>query len=876
MGKNIVLALLAHVDAGKTTMSEALLYKSGRIRTAGRVDHKDAFLDTHRIERERGITIFSKQALFSLGSFDVSLLDTPGHMDFSAEMERTLSVLDCAVLVISGPDGVQAHTETLISLLERFSVPTFVWVNKMDQCERTRAEIIAELQKSLGPGCIDFTDEKDLDEAAAMSCEPALERYLEKGFLGEEYIKALIRVRKVFPCWFGSALKMEGIDEFIAGFEKYMTPPARPESFGARVFKITRDEAGSRLTWMKLTGGSLSVRQSLEYRPPAEPGQSAEDVPLLSEKLTQLRFYSGARYEQREKAEPGQVFAVTGLTQTYAGQGLGFESDSPSALLEPVFSYRILPPPGSDPREAFRRLSVLTEEDPMLRIVWNSRHEEIQAQFMGEVQIEVLKQIILDRFDLKVTIDRGRIMYRETIASPVEGAGHFEPLRHYAEVHLLLEPLPPGSGIYLESACSEDLLDRNWQRLILFNLAEKHHLGVLTGSPLTDVKMTLIAGRAHLKHTEGGDFRQASIRAVRQALMKAENVLLEPYYAFRLQVPAEHLGRAIGDLRTMQARFEMDTEPSETVTIGGRAPVSAMQGYLTALLAYTRGRGKLFCRPAGYFPCRNTEKVVEEIGYDPNRDIDNPADSVFCSHGAGVNVKWNLADSLMHMETGLSIEGGKVGEKSPVKLRQGSLDLDERELQAIMEREFGKSKEPRISSISYDFGKPKKPAAPLKKDYYIVDGYNVIYAWDELKKLAEDGLASARAGLIDVLVNYQAYTGCELILVFDAYKQKDNPGRKEDIGGIHVVYTMEDESADIRIEKLIHEMNRNYSVCVVSSDGLIQLCALRLGVRRMSSRELLHETRLAREGIREIIASHREELPRLGERTGMSGEGELK
>ncbi len=512
----------------------------------------------------------------------------------------------------------------------------------------------------------------------------------------------------------------------------------------------------------------------------------------------------------------------------------------------------------------------------MLRIVWNSRHEEIQAQFMGEVQIEVLKQIILDRFDLKVTIDRGRIMYRETIASPVEGAGHFEPLRHYAEVHLLLEPLPPGSGIYLESACNEDLLDRNWQRLILFNLAEKHHLGVLTGSPLTDVKMTLIAGRAHLKHTEGGDFRQASIRAVRQALMKAENVLLEPYYAFRLQVPAEHMGRAIGDLRTMQARFEMDTEPSETVTIGGKAPVSAMQGYLTTLLAYTRGRGKLFCRPAGYFPCRNTEKVVEEIGYDPNRDIDNPADSVFCSHGAGVNVKWNLADSLMHMETGLSIEGGKVGEKSPVKLRSGSLDLDERELQAIMEREFGKSKEPRISSVSYDFGKPRKAAAPLKKDYYIVDGYNVIYAWDELKKLAEDGLASARAGLIDVLVNYRAYTGCELILVFDAYKQKDNPGRKEDIGGIHVVYTMEDESADIRIEKLIHEMNRNFSVCVVSSDGLIQLCALRLGVRRMSSRELLHETRLAREGIREIIASHREELPRLGERTGMIGEGEPK
>ena len=874
MNSNIVLALLAHVDAGKTTMSEALLYKSGRIRTAGRVDHKDAYLDTHRIERERGITIFSKQALFTMGPFDVTLLDTPGHMDFSAEMERTLSVLDYAILVISGPDGIQAHTETLLTLLERFSIPTFIWVNKMDQCERSREDIMAELQKRLGPGCIDFKGTADLAEAAAISCEPALERYLETGVLDDMYIRALIRARKVFPCWFGSALKMDGVDGFIEGMEKYMWAPPFPESFGARVFKITRDEAGSRLTWIKLTGGELSVRQNLTYAPQAAPGEGDEKPQELTEKITQLRFYSGQRYEQRDRALPGQVFAVTGLSATYAGQGLGFEEDSPAAMLEPVFSYRILPPEGSDSREVFRKLSVLTEEDPMLRIVWNSRHEEIQAQFMGEIQIEVLRQIILDRFDIRVRIDNGRIMYRETIASPVEGAGHFEPLRHYAEVHLLLEPLPPGSGIYLDTACSEDLLDRNWQRLILFNLAEKHHVGVLTGSPLTDIKMTLIAGRAHLKHTEGGDFRQAAIRAVRQGLMKADNVLLEPYYAFRLQVPAELIGRAIGDLKTMQAEFEMGAETGEMMSVTGRAPVSAMQGYMTTLLAYTKGRGKLFCRPAGYYPCRNTEKVVEEIGYDPNRDIENPADSVFCSHGAGVNIKWDLADELMHMDSGLRFEGSRPEEASAPKVRTRNLDLDERELQAIMEREFGKTRQPRFTSVITDYGKPPKPAAPRKKDYYIVDGYNVIYAWDELKKLVPEGFDGARQKLIDVLVEYQAYKGCELILVFDAYKQKDNPGRKEDVGGIHVVYTMEDESADMRIEKLIHEMSRSYSVCVVSSDGLIQLCALRLGVRRMSSRELHDETAAARKEIENVIMSHREDLPSLGERTGL-GPAEL-
>lgn len=868
--KNIVLGILAHVDAGKTSMSEALLYKSGKIKTAGRVDHKDAYLDTHRLERERGITIFSKQAIFELGDFHVSLQDTPGHMDFSAEMERTLSVLDYAILVISGPDGIQAHTETLLTLLERFRIPTFIWVNKMDLCERSHEQIIAELSKRLGTGVIDFGTGEDISEAAAMCSDQALEKYLEEGTLDDGYISALISARKIFPCWFGSALKMEGVEEFITGMEKYMRAPVYPDTPGARVFKITRDEQGNRLTWIKVTGGSLSVRQIVDYYP--QDSRSADgtvkEEDKLSEKLTQLRFYSGAKFDAAETAEAGAVCAAAGLTKSYAGQGLGYEEDSPDAMLEPVFSYRILPPAGTDPREAFRKIQILAEEDPMLRIVWNPRHEEIQAQLMGEIQIEVLKQIIYDRFDIKVTIDMGRILYKETIAAPVEGAGHFEPLRHYAEVHLLMEPLPAGSGIVYETACSEDLLDRNWQRLILSNLAEKQHLGVLTGSPLTDVKISLIAGRAHLKHTEGGDFRQASHRAVRQGLMEAENVLLEPYYAFRLVVPADLIGRAIGDLKTMHATFEMDPEQGEMLAVTGNAPVSLMQGYLTTLLAYTKGRGKLFCRLSGYYPCINPKKVVEEIGYDPDHDIENPCDSVFCSHGAGVNIKWDIAKDFMHLESGFSIAEKKAARTSAPKVRSGNLDLDDKELKAIMEREFGKGKAPVISTaVTYEFGKaPKKKQEPPKKAYYIVDGYNVIFAWDELKKLAAENISLAREALINTLVDYQGYKGCELVLIFDAYKQKGNPGHKEDAGGIHIVYTMEDELADNRIEKLIHEIGHNYSVSVVSSDGLIQLAAVRLGVKRMASRELYDDVKAARLEIDRILNESYEALPRLGDR----------
>ncbi|MCF0151111.1 MAG: NYN domain-containing protein [Firmicutes bacterium] len=869
--KNIVLGILAHVDAGKTTVSEALLFKSGKIKTAGRVDHKDAYLDTHKLERQRGITIFSKQAIFSLGDLNVSLLDTPGHMDFSAEMERTLSVLDYAILVISGSDGIQAHTETLLTLLERFRIPTLLWINKMDLCLRSRQEILAELSGRLGSGVIDFGNGEDLSETAAMCSEQALEKYLEEGSLDDGYIAALIRARRIFPCWFGSALKMEGIDTFIEGLQRFLVPAVYPDSMGARVFKITRDEQGNRLTWMKVTGGSLAVRQLVDYCP--KEGLSADGTPqeaaTLSEKLTQLRFYSGARFEAKDTAEAGTVCAALGLTKSYAGQGLGYEEDSPDAMLEPVFSYRVLPPAGCDPREAFRKLSVLSEEDPMLRIVWNARHEEIQAQFMGDIQIEVLKQIILDRFDLKVTIDKGRILYKETIAKPVEGAGHFEPLRHYAEVHLLLEPLPPGSGIVLDTACSEDLLDRNWQRLILSNLAEKPHLGVLTGSPVTDMKITLTAGRAHLKHTEGGDFRQASHRAVRQGLMMAENVLLEPYYAFRLAVPAELIGRAIGDLKTMHATFEMDPSQGELQAIEGNVPVSQMQGYLTTLLAYTKGRGKLFCRLSGYYPCINPRKVIEELGYDPERDVDNPCDSVFCSHGAGVNIKWDIAGEFMHVESGVVVgEKDVTLSQAAPKVRQGNLDLDEKELKAIMEREFGKGKAPAVSTaVTVDFGKPKqKKAEPPKKAYYIVDGYNVIFAWDELKKQAADNISMARDALIRMLVDYQAYRGCELVLIFDAYKQKRNHGHKEDAGGIHIVYTQEDELADHRIEKLIHEIGHNYAVSVVSSDGLIQLAALRLGVRRMASREFYDEVKQAQLQIQKILQESKEELPRLGER----------
>ena len=839
----MVIGILAHVDAGKTSMAEAMLYRTGAIRKLGRVDHKDAFLDTQRLERRRGITIFSKQAVFDLGDTRVTLLDTPGHMDFSAEMERTLSVLDYAILVISGPDGVQAHTATVWALLQRYKVPTFLWVNKMDLAlgadPGARAKILQLLQGKLSPHCVDMQAEEAM-ETMALSDENALEEYLQSGTLSRKTINRLAAERKIFPCWFGSALKLEGVDDFLSGMQRCLQQKKWPDDTRGRVFKITRAEDGTRLTWMKLTGGSLKVRSELE-----------------GEKISQIRLYNGTKYETAETVTAGQVFALCGPTLTYAGQAIGREKEGRKPLLEPVLSYRIRPVDGTDDHTALTKLMQLAEEDPMLRIVWESRLQEIHAQLMGEVQIEVLQQIIEDRFGMEVAIDSGRILYKETIEEPVEGVGHFEPLRHYAEVHLLMEPLPEGSGIVLESLCHVDDLDLNWQRLILTNLAEKTHLGVLTGSPITDIKISVVAGRAHLKHTEGGDFRQATYRAVRQGLMSAKNVLLEPWYRFRLEVPPECIGRAIGDIKAMHAEFEGPSDSVDSLLLTGTAPVSEMQDYQRELLSYTKGRGKLTCRFEGYFPCHNTAKVIESIGYDALRDADNPADSVFCAHGAGINVKWDKVREFMHVDSGLRVADGEVVESSSPKVRTSrSLDLDERALEEIMAREFGPIKRPVYSAVTRGEKKEKDARRrEVRKDYLIVDGYNVIFAWDELKELAKGSFAGARERLVEMLVNYHGYRGGELVLVFDGYKVKGNPGTKEDVGGIHVVYTMENESADNYIEKLVHEIGKNYHVRVATSDGLIQLTALRMGVQRLSSRELEFEVRKALEEIDEVLAS---------------------
>ena len=837
--KHVVIGILAHVDAGKTTMAEAMLYETGAIRTLGRVDHRDAFLDTQRLERRRGITIFSKQALFDLGDTRVTLLDTPGHMDFSAEMERTLSVLDYAILVISGPDGVQAHTATLWTLLERYHVPVFLWINKMDltdaaEEEQFRSGLMRLLQGKLSARCVEMKTPGSM-EAAALTDEAALEEFLEAGTLRKETLADLIAARKLFPCWFGSALKLEGVGAFLQGLSDFARPKTLPDDLRGRIFKITRAEDGARLTWMKLTGGSLKVRGELE-----------------GEKIAQIRLYNGTRYETAETVRAGQVFALCGPSETYAGQSVGKEPPLRRPLLEPVLSYRITPTDGTDPHTALKDLSQLAEEDPMLRIVWNAQLQEIQAQLMGEVQIEVLQQIIEDRFGMTVAIDSGRILYKETIEEPVEGVGHFEPLRHYAEVHLLMEPLPSGSGLLLESLCHVDDLDLNWQRLILTNLAEKTHLGVLTGSPLTDVKISVVAGRAHLKHTEGGDFRQATYRAVRQGLMSARNILLEPWYRFRLEVPPECVGRAIGDIKAMHAEFEGPDDFVDSLLLTGTAPVSEMRDYQRELLSYTKGRGKLTCRFEGYFPCHNTAKVIEETGYDALRDADNPADSVFCSHGAGINVKWDRVRDFMHVDSGLRVADGEVVEASSPKVRTGrSLDLDERALEEIMAREFGPIKRPVYSAVTRG-EKAAKDARrqEIRKDYLIVDGYNVIFAWDELKELAKD---SARERLTEMLVNYHGYRGGELVLVFDGYKVKGNPGTKEETGGIHIVYTKENESADNYIESLVHEIGKNYHVRVATSDGLIQLTALRMGVQRLSSRELEFEVRKALDEIADLL-----------------------
>ncbi len=855
--KKLVIGILAHVDAGKTTLSEAMLYTTGSIRTLGRVDHRDAFLDTESLERERGITIFSKQAVFPLGELEATLLDTPGHVDFSAEMERTLRVLDCAVLVISGTDGVQAHTLTLWRLLERHGVPTFLFINKMDLAGTDRASLLAALRGRLSDGCIDFGGPREvLDEEAATASEAALGEYLETGALSDGTLRELTASRAVFPCWFGSALKLEGVEDFLRGLERYSPRPVYPSDFGARVFKIGRDGQGARLTYLKLTGGTLRVKDLVAGRD--ERGEPWE------EKVEQIRVYSGAKFRTADAAEAGTVCAVTGLTRTSPGQGLGGEQSAPPPALEPAMSYRLLLPNGEDPHLALEKLRALAEEDPQLHILWNERAQEIRLQLMGQVQLEVLRELIARRFSLTVAFGEGSIAYRETIAAPAEGVGHYEPLRHYAEVHLLLEPGEPGSGLRFASACGEDSLARPWQRLILTHLAEKRHLGVLTGSPITDMKITLTAGRAHVKHTEGGDFRQATYRAVRQGLMGAQSVLLEPWYSFRLEVPPENLGRAMSDIQQMGGRFDPPEALEDAAVLTGSAPVSELGAYGQTVTAYTRGRGRLSCTLRGCEPCHNAEEVIAAMGYDPEGDLDNSPDSVFCSHGAGTVVKWDQAPAWAHVSSGLAAlraEEPRSGrEAAPYPRSQA----EEAQLQAIFERTYGQVKrrgpdpgEAFRSAPRGAAGPPVKRTVPPRAtgpEYLLVDGYNIIFAWDELKKAAQDSLEAARHLLMDLLCNYQGFQKNVVILVFDAYKVKGNPGSVEHYRNIHVVYTREAETADAYIERATYEIARDHRVRVATSDNLEQLIILGHGAVRVSAREFLEEVEAAEGRISDLIS----------------------
>ena len=828
---NIVLGILAHVDAGKTTLSEAMLYLSGKLKKLGRVDHRDSFLDNNSLERARGITIFSKQAVMPLGEMTVTLLDTPGHVDFSAEAERSLQVLDYAVLVISGTDGVQAHTETLWKLLERYNVPVFIFVTKMDLPGCDRQEIMDGLRTRLSERCVDFSAEGDaLFESAAMCSEEAMDEYIETGSIGAERLRDMLRRREIFPCCFGSGLRTEGVAEFLDILELYARPGDYGEDFSARVYKIARDAQGNRMTFMKVTGGALRVRSLMKY--------ADRDGNAFEEKISQLRIYSGAKYDTAETVLPGQICAALGLTETYPGQGLGAAGDFAEPLLEPVMSYRVILPPQSDPAVLLPKLMQLDQEDPQLHIVWNERTREISVQLMGRVQAEIFRSLVKERFDTDITLDTGRIMYRETIKDTVEGVGHFEPLRHYAEVHLLLEPLPRGSGIELSSSCPEDELDRSWQRLILTHLAEKQHIGVLTGSPVTDIRFTLAAGRAHIKHTEGGDFRQATYRAVRQGLMQAESVLLEPWYSFVLEVPAEQIGRAISDVRAMNGEIDSPEDAGGMMRLEGAAPVAGMNEYMQELLAYTHGRGRLSLTPGGYRPCREQQKIVDAIGYEPERDTDNPADSVFCSHGAGVNIPWNQVKDYMHLESCLK---PPVEETAPAAApRYRNLSIDDRELEAIMEREFGKIKRPQYSARQVNAA-ASEPAFEKKPEFIIVDGYNLIFEWDELKKLAADRLDLARGRLMDMLSNYCGFTKAKLVLVFDGFRTPGNPGSREDYHNINVAFTKDGETGDAYIERLADEIGKNYSVRVVTSDNLIRLSALRSGVLRCSSGEFKNE-----------------------------------
>ena len=854
--KKLVIGILAHVDAGKTTLSEGMLYVSGAIRRLGRVDHKDAFLDTFELERERGITIFSKQAEFTWKDLCGTLLDTPGHTDFSAEMERTLQVLDYAVLVISGTDGIQGHTETLLKLLQTYKIPVFLFVNKMDLPGCDKSHLLEELNRRFGDGFIDFSicGTDAFYESIAMCDENALETYMNNSEVPGNMIAKMIAKRKVFPCFFGSALKLDGVEQFMDHLCEYTMEKTYPEEFAAKVFKVTRDDNGKRLSWMKITGGELKVKQLITYK----NGES--------EKADQIRIYSGTKYEAAEKAGSGTICAVTGLTQAVPGQGLGIQKDSLRPVLEPVLTYQMLFPDGTDIHDMMRKLRELEEEQPELQIVWKEQLKEIHVKVMGEIQTEILKSMMKERFGVDVTFGRGSIVYKETILNPTEGVGHFEPLRHYAEVHLLLEPGEPGSGLVFAFACSEDILDGNWQRLILTHLKEREHPGVLTGSPITDMKITLISGRAHQKHTEGGDFRQATYRAVRQGLKKAQSILLEPYYHFTIELPSENVGRAMTDIQKMSGSFELPQTQGDISIISGKAPVSTMYDYSRELISYTRGKGRMFCESAGYEHCHNEEEVLAQIAYDSEADLENPTGSVFCSHGAGFNVKWNEVEQYMHLhpETGLEEPAEEIVEE-PAKKQGNGKETEgavlDKELEEIFERAFGPIKR-RLPSQTQGMGYEKKPK-PEKpyvakwesrkpvKQYLLVDGYYVIFAWKELDELAKHNLDAARSKLMDILCNYQGYHKKEVILVFDAYKVKGNPGEVQEYHNIHVVYTKEAQTADSYIEKATHELAKKHDVTVVTSDGLEQLIIMGQGARRVSSREFELQIKEMEQEIRE-------------------------
>ena len=843
--RRLVLGIFAQVDAGKTTLSEALLYKTGALRTLGRVDRGDAHLDTHELERARGITIFSKQARFETERLAVTLLDTPGHADFAPEAERVMPVIDCALLLVSGTDGVQGHTLTLWRLLQHYGVPVVLFFNKMDLPGADRAALLADARTALSDRCAALDDA----ESVALSSEALLEHFLNTGALDDALAADAVAKRELFPCLFGSARQLDGIDELLRALECLAPVPVYPAELSARVYQIAHDLQGNRLTFLKVTGGTLAVRSAVRcHRPDGEP---------LEAKVTQLRLYSGAEFEAVQQVPAGDVCAALGLSGLLAGDTLGDAAPDRGAALEPVMSYCIRLPADLDPQLALPKLRLLEEEEPQLRMVWDARLREIRVQLMGAVQLEILQSLIRMRFGWDVTFDTGRISYRETIAAPVEGVGHFEPLRHYAEVHLILAPLPQGSGLVFDTVCSEDVLDRNWQRLILTHLQEKQHLGVLTGSPVTDLRITLAAGRAHLKHTEGGDFRQATYRAVRQGLMKAESILLEPYYAFRLTVPPEQIGRAISDIRAKSGSFDPPVETPGGTLLQGRAPVSELRDYARDVAAYTRGRGRLSCEVAGYFPCHNTEAVVAALAYDPAADLENTPDSVFCSHGAGITIPWDQVEENMHLESVLRPKPAAAPAAAP-RVRTQNLDLDEKELQRIIEREFGPQKTP-----LYRPPAAKAEAAvtlpPRRKEYLIVDGYNMIFAWDGLREQAAYDLSGARERLLDLLSNYCGFHPCELIVVFDSYRVKGGTGSRSRHNNLRVVYTQEDESADLYIETLVGKIGKNYAVRVATSDALIQLSALRSGVLRVSAAELERELERTNGEIAAVLRRLREE-----------------